>query len=840
MPETGAGDRALLEAELLRVARLACRLLDAPLAALAVLDDGAIEHFTWPAVVPRSEALGAFCRRTARCEALLIETTPTRNVGVPLGGALAGALCVFRVGRELTEEALEDLADLAALASRAAGLRHEARRRVQTEQRLAAEQGRLAAIVEHLPFNFWICDAGGRYRLQNAYGRRIWADDIGLLPADTTAPPDLRSHWTETNRRVLAGETIRREWSYDVADEIVHVEEILAPIRDADGSVWGLVGVNLDIGERKRAELRQAEAEARLRAAIESLPFDFWITDGDGRYVMNNATCREHWGNHLGQRPKETVVDPGVTAAWDETNRRVLAGETLRYEETYGDGDQRREVECIMAPVLAGGRAIGLVGVNIDMTERKRAEERMRHLADHDPLTGLPNRRRFQDRLAHAISRSRRRDEGMALLLMDLDDFKAVNDALGHDAGDALLCEVARRLQIERRDEDTVARFGGDEFALILEGIRNPQDTARVAARIMSELRRPFRFRGLDVDPSGSMGIALFPADAHDAAELLKHADIALYRAKESGRGDFQHFEADMRIQIDRRRRLEADLRRGLAGDEFIVFYQPIVSLDPYGSLSFEALLRWRHPDRGLVQPLDFLPVAEETGLIAGIGCRVLQQVAEQARRWMDAGVPLGRIAINLADAQFADAELDRMIARVLAGAQVPARLIEIEVTEGVFFGRNADRVMQVLRRLHALGVTIVLDDFGTGHASLTHLRRFPIDKLKIDRSFVRDMLDDTNDAVIVRAIIDLGHSLGLEIVAEGVESDAQLDFLRSHGCDHIQGFLVAPPGAAAEALALAQAYSRAGAGAGRSGISWPPAPSPRRRPPAFPPAASA
>ncbi|MFO1075177.1 MAG: EAL domain-containing protein [Geminicoccaceae bacterium] len=824
------------------MARLACRLFDAPLATVAVADDTAARHYTWPNAATRAEALAEFCHRVIRHRTLLAEPDLGPDlgsaVGIPFG--VGGALCVFGIARGLTDEALADLTDLAHTASQALDRRREAELRSHAEESLLAERNRLAAIVESLPFNFWVCDASGRYRLQNAYGRRIWADHIGLRPADTEAPPDLKAHWTETNRRALAGEVIRTESSYEVGGETVHVEELLAPILNDDGSIWGLVGVNLDIGERKRAELRLAEAEARLRAAIESLPFDFWITDADGRYVMTNATSRKHWGDHLGREPAETGLDATVSTLWEDTNRRVLAGETLRYEVCYPNGGQCRDVEAIMAPVVSGERVIGLVGVNIDITERKRAEERMRHLADHDALTGLPNRRRFQDRLARAISRSRRRGEGIALLLMDLDDFKGVNDACGHDTGDALLCEVARRLRIDRRDEDTVARFGGDEFALVLEGMHDPLHSSRVAARIMAELRRPFSFRGQDLHPSGSIGIAVYPGDASDAAELLKHADLALYRAKQAGRGEFHHFEAEMRVQIDRRRRVERDIRRGLAADEFTVFYQPILPIDHSGRLSFEALLRWRHPDRGLVAPPEFLGVAEETGLIVAIGRVVLERVTEQIRRWVAAGVPLGRVAINLADAQFGDGDLAAMVASVLAQAGVPSELIELEVTEGVFFGRNAGRVEQALQRLHDHGVSIVLDDFGTGHASLTHLRRFPIDKLKVDRSFVRDMLDDANDAVIVRAIIDLGHSLGLEIVAEGVESSAQLDFLRSHGCDHIQGFLVAPPAWAPEALALAQAYSGVGTSAARSGVSWRPAPSPRRSPPAFPPAASA
>ena len=799
-------------ADLERLVRLTARLLHAPIAVLARLEgdrirmtssadrpideDGAVAAFIGRAMAANGALLEAdlapsseqWCENGAGSEACFV-------AGVGLGGT--AVLCVVdNRRRRLSTTERQDLADMAAVATRLLSAEPVPR---------AAGNGdwaeRLASLVECLPFDFWLCDGDGRYLLQSAVGRRRWGDHVGLLPNQTAVPAEVRAYWAESNRRVLAGETIRGEKAYLAGADVVHVEELLAPARNAAGTIWGLIGLNIEIGERKRAEARLAEAEARLRAAIESLPFDFWITDAAGRYVMNNATCREHWGTHLGQRPDETDVDPAVTRLWDETNRRVLAGETLRYEATYGAGDGRRDVEAILAPVQAEGRIIGLVGVNIDISERKRAEERMRHLADHDALTGLPNRRRFQDRLAHAISRSRRRDEVMALLLLDLDAFKSVNDAFGHDTGDALLCEVARRLRVERREEDTVARFGGDEFALILEGLRQPTDASLIAGRIMAELRQPFRYRDQELQPCGSIGIALYPGDGRSAGDLLKHADIALYRAKQSGRGEFQHFEAEMRVQVDRRRRIEADLRRALAGGEFTVFYQPIVDLARPRSLSFEALLRWQHPDRGLVLPGEFLQVAEETGLVVPIGQLVLERVAQQTRSWADRGVPVGKIAINVADAQFGHGDLDAKVAATLAAEQLPADHLEIEVTEGVFLGRNAGMVEQLLHRLHARGVSIVLDDFGTGHASLTHLRRFPIDKLKIDRTFVRDMLDDPNDAIIVRAIIDLGHSLGIEIVAEGVETRAQLEFLRRHGCDHIQGYLVATPAPAAEAL---------------------------------------
>lgn len=721
-----------------------------------------------------------------------------------------GTLCVLdRRPRRVVPGRLAQLCDFAGLIVDLLELHRAATEREAAAAAAVTAQEQLAAVLESVPFDLWLCDASGRYVMQSAVGRRSWGDHRGLQPEETAAPADVRARWMAVNQRVLAGETIRAEASYTSGGRASDVEEFLAPMHDAAGAVWGMVGVSIDISERRRAEARLEASEARLRTAIESLPFDFWICDADGRYIMNNATCRAHWGSHIGQRPQESDVTPAVTALWAETNRRVLSGETLRYETSYGVGDEQRDVEAILAPVHSDGRIIGLVGVNIDITERKQAEARIAHLANHDPLTGLPNRRMFHDRLSDALSRSNRNGELMALLLLDLDAFKSVNDTLGHDAGDAALCEVAARLRTGRRRHDTVARLGGDEFAVILEGLRCRADAAGIAAQIGAVLQRPWMHGDFEIHLHGSIGIAAFPGDAANAGDLLKHADIALYRAKVTNRGGWEAFDDAMRVDLNRRRQLEAELRRGLYRSEFSVFYQPIVDLARDAPVSFEALVRWRHPERGLLLPGEFLRVAEETGLVTPLGDFVLHRVAMDARRWIDAGLRLGRIAVNVAGPQFAGGNLDHTVGSILAEAGLPAECLEIEVTEGVFLGGNVGEVADALDRLHRRGVAIVLDDFGTGYASLTHLRQFPIDKLKIDRSFVGGVLEDPNDAAIVRAIIDLGHSLGLQIVAEGVETLGQLEFLERHLCDQVQGYLIATPAPATEALEHANAWGR-------------------------------
>jgi diguanylate cyclase (GGDEF)-like protein len=452
--------------------------------------------------------------------------------------------------------------------------------------------------------------------------------------------------------------------------------------------------------------------------------------------------------------------------------------------------------------VRIGEEVIGLVGVNIDVTEHKRAERRVHHLAHHDELTGLANRRGLQQRLDEAVARSRRRSDLLALILVDLDHFKDVNDRVGHDGGDEVLREVAGRLRRAGRASDTIARLGGDEFAILADGLRGPLDADRIVARLVEAARAPVRCAGQAVHPTVSAGVALFPSDADHAADLLRHADLALYRAKELGPGRWRFYDDRLRVQAQRRRTLESELRGALDRSELTVFYQPIIGLAGEAEISFEALLRWRHPERGLLTPAEFLAVAEETGLVVPIGELVLRRAAEDARRFAEAGGRLGRMAVNVARLQLLNGDLDGLVAAALHDTGLPPENLEIEVTESVFLGRNAGDAGDALRRLRAQGVGIVLDDFGTGYASLTHLRRLPLDKLKIDRSFVGDLGRRSDTALIVRTIIELGRRLGLRVVAEGVETAAQLAFLRAHGCHAAQGYLIAPPAPAVELLA--------------------------------------
>ncbi len=427
------------------------------------------------------------------------------------------------------------------------------------------------------------------------------------------------------------------------------------------------------------------------------------------------------------------------------------------------------------------------------------SQERLVELAHYDPLTGLANRTLFRLRLEMALNQARRDGTLVAVLQFDLDHFKDVNDTLGHDAGDQLLREIGRRLNELLRGTDTAARVGGDEFAIILTGINAPDQVGVVAGKIIQAVGRPVTYDKQEMHVGASIGITLYPTDAEYPGQLLANADLALYRAKSSGRNRFAYFVADMTAQLERRARVEKDLRRALGSDEFEIHYQPQLRLSDGAPIAVEALLRWRHPDLGLLGPGSFLPVAEETGLILPLGLLVLDRALRQMACWQDRGIAPLRLAINVASPELrADGFLDELD-RALAEHGVEPGRLELEMTENAMVGRGEGRIAEITQGLRQRGISVTLGDFGTGYASLTHLKQIKVDRLKIDRSFVCGIATDPEDAAIVRAVIGLGISLGLEVVAEGVETERQLDFLRQHGCHLAQGCHFARPGPAAE-----------------------------------------
>ena len=428
-------------------------------------------------------------------------------------------------------------------------------------------------------------------------------------------------------------------------------------------------------------------------------------------------------------------------------------------------------------------------------TEAKlaRANAELEQFAYYDPLTGLANRALFQDRLPQAIGRVERNERLMGLMFLDLDRFKEINDTLGHDAGDVLLQSVAKRLEERLRRTDTIARLGGDEFTIILEGLSGVEEVAAIAQEILDVMDPPFTLEGHEVFVSTSIGIAIYPNDGDNTDVLMKNADAAMYRAKEHGRNNYQFYTADMNAKSVERLALESRLRRALEREEFQLYYQPQVDLNTGQVIGMEALIRWRRSDTSeLVSPAEFIPLAEETGLIVPIGEWVMRTACAQNRAWQDAGLPPLRVAVNLSARQFRQDDLADYLAKVLKDARLAPQYLELELTEGHLIEHS--HAGATLAELKAMGHPLSVDDFGTGYSSLSYLKRFPIDTLKIDRSFVMDITTDPDAAAIANAIIALAQSLRLKVIAEGVETEGQLDFLRSKGCHEVQGYLFGPP----------------------------------------------
>lgn len=568
-----------------------------------------------------------------------------------------------------------------------------------------------------------------------------------------------------------------------------------------------------DISERKESEQRLRASEQRFRDLTELSSDWFWEQDAEFRFTLlsNSAlrTAPRIIQNLLGKRRWEvSEIEDLDDPKWVQHRKTLEAHEPFHdFVYRHKSDNGTRWISVSGVPLHdEHGRFVGYRGVGADITDRKQSEDRIRYLAQHDDLTGLYNRASFHNTLGRAVDHARRHNRRLAVLFIDLDRFKNINDTLGHDAGDAVLREIAARLRGCLRESDIVARQGGDEFVVLLEDFGTDNDLSGVARKVLYAFSQPFSLSGKEFMLTASVGIGTFPDDGQDMSSLLKAADIAMYRAKESGRNNFQFYSPQMNVHSLERLALEAALKRALERGELRLHYQPKLDLSTGCIAGTEALLRWEHPDNGMIPPLQFIPIAEETGLIAPIGAWVLLEACRQLHAWHSAGWNQLTLAVNLSARQFMQDSLVEEIMAALRYSNMPPQFLELEITESAVM-QKPDRAAKVLEELHRIGLSIAIDDFGTGHSSLAYLRRFPVNTLKIDRSFIRDVPFDAEDVEITRAIIALGRSLHLRVVGEGVETAAQRDFLATAGCDEAQGFLIGKPMAPADFERFLQQY---------------------------------
>ncbi len=597
--------------------------------------------------------------------------------------------------------------------------------------------------------------------------------------------------------------------------EVVWVVITVSPLWPPGAVPTTHMVVAQDITERKRAEEASRASEARYRTIVETAQEGVWEIDAQGKTTFVN----QKMADMLGYRVEEMVgvsllefmdEEGRATALRNLERRRLGIAEQHEFKFLCKNGDAIWTLLSTAPMMNSHGEYSGAFAMVTDITERVEAQARLQHMAQHDALTSLPNRSLLLDRFNQAISRAHWRQRIIALLFIDLDRFKHVNDSLGHEIGDVLLQQLATRFARTVREGDTVARFGGDEFVILLDDVANENDIRGITLKILDALAQPFDISGHALYITASIGISMYPDDGEDATALLKNADIAMYRAKELGKNTYQFYSADMSARAFERLTLESSLRRALEGSELRIYYQPVFDLHLDTICGVEALLRWQHPEFGLVLPNDFIPSLEELGLIGSAGEWVLEQACAQLYHWHAAGWKNLRLAVNLSPRQIQSSGLIPILRHCLARFPYRAGDLQLEITETVLMQQSAASA-EVLTTLRDLGIRLALDDFGTGYSSLSYLQRFHIDTLKIDRSFVRDVPQDADDSAITTAIVLLAQSLKLEVIAEGVETEAQRDFLLGLGCHQMQGYLFSRPLPAEDIEALLQKQAPAG-----------------------------
>lgn len=685
--------------------------------------------------------------------------------------------------------------------------------RKQAEEVVMRDRMLLRTVVDNLPDRIYAKDIDGHYLMMNEVAKKIYGirDDCEIVgkTAYDVMPNELAVRIAAEDSHVIQNRApIFNREKHTISQDAAHAADAKrwhittkVPLLDKSGNVFGIVGVNRDITEQKRAVLALIESEQKFRQLAENIQEVFWITDVAQRETLYVSSAFEKISGRSGEALFGSrslgvrMLHPADRRRVCQARKALPGGEyNIEYRIVRPDGEVRWIHDQAFPVLDSENRPYRIAGIAADITRRKAAEEKLVHLAHYDALTGLPNRVLFHDRLKHATAQAQRGHSRVAVMFVDLDRFKLANDTLGHAAGDLLLKQVSQRLSDCIRKCDTVARLSGDEFGVILGDVSVADDACVVAQKILSALVNPFCVQGCELYVTASVGVSMYPDDGDDAQDLLKYADNAMYRAKQAGRNNFQFYTGEMNVRTTHRFEMETGLRRAVERQEFQLHYQPKVDLSDGKITGFEALLRWQRPgNAGLVSPAEFVPLLEETGLIVPVGEWLIDAACAQIEAWRSEGIEPRPIAINLSARQFSDKNLGESIKRALDAHQVDSHLLELEITESSLMHNN-DLAIATLKYLKSLGLRIALDDFGTGYSSLSYLKRFPLYALKVDRSFVRDITTDVDDATITLAIIGMAHNLGLKVIAEGVETEAQLAFLSINHCDQMQGYYFSRP----------------------------------------------
>ena len=674
------------------------------------------------------------------------------------------------------------------------------------------------SLVQNLPQNIFRKDLEGRFTFANGQfcstiGKRL-EEIMGKTDHDLF-PAELARKYQDDDRKIIkSGKTFETvEQHRPPGKDLLYVRVVKTPIHDARGYVIGVQGMFWDVTELHHAQHALESSEQRYAIAVEGANDGLWdwnLKSGELYYAPRWKSMLGYQDHEIGKSPEEWMnrVHPEDLEKLKTDLASHVVGKTAHFENEHRmrhkDGTYRWMLSRAIGVRERGSKAVRMAGSQTDITDRKRFEEQLAQQAFYDTLTGLPNRALFMDRLSLAVTRARRRKSSMfSILFLDVDRFKDVNDSLGHLKGDLLLAAIARRLETCVRPGDTVARLGGDEFTILLDDMRDAEDAVQVANRILEQMGKPFQLEGHEVFATVSIGIA--PGAHYEKPDdLLRDADTAMYRAKERGKNCYEVFDAAMHSRAVARLQLETDLRRGLERKEFRVYYQPIVSLLDDSLVGFEALVRWQHPQKGLVPPNDFLPLAEETGLILPIDLWVLRAAAQQTREWQKRYPSAKdlRVNVNLSTKQFSQPGLVERVKEVLIQTGLDGRHLTLEITESAIM-EESKALAEMLEQIRKMNVRLYLDDFGTGYSSLGYLHRFPIHSLKIHSSFVWQLGKQDDQTQLVRTITTLAENMNMGVVAEGVETPEQLSRLRDLKCDRVQGYYFSKPLAVADAESL-------------------------------------